>query len=556
MVTGSLNPTRLKIGIIAFTLVLINSFNSINCQEKTYNFFYRVYLKDKGTNTINDFSPGDLLSEKAVKRREKAGISVPDMRDIPVFSGYIDQIKLSGFKLHCTSRWMNTALFKTEAMADISPLVNLPFVSKVKVVKNTGAKGQSYDKLDFKTVQEDLPGYDQPTVMLNGLIVHNSGLNGKGILIAVLDGGFLNADNISSLKGLRSRNGIKGTYDFVKNDEFVYEYHNHGTAVLSVLAGHIPESIEGTAQGADFWLLRSEDTGTEFPVEEDFWAAAAEFADSLGADIISSSLGYCTFDDPLMDYKFSDMDGNRAFVTQAADIAASKGILVVNSAGNERNKTWIRIIAPSDGDSVLAVGAVDGNKTISAFSSAGPSYDRRIKPDVSSQGVSVPVQIKALTVDRSNGTSFSCPIISGMCACIMQAVPTALNSEIISALHSASDRYLNPDSLYGFGIPDIADVIRHLQDKYTNRPSNSAVVSPNPFKDELKITFREIPEQLRYEIYDIDGKLIMSKDYRDYISRTLILDDFHNLINGIYFVRLITPGGNTVHKVIRFNNPL
>ncbi len=556
MVTGSLNPTRLRIGIIAFTLILINSFNSINCQEKTYDFFYRVYLKDKGTNTINDFSPGDLLSEKAVKRREKAGVSVPDMRDIPVFSGYIDQIKLSGFKLHCTSRWMNTALFKTEAMADISVLVNLPFVSKVKVVKNTGAKGQSYDKLDFKTVQEDLPGYDQPTVMLNGLIVHNSGLNGKGILIAVLDGGFLNADNISSLEGLRSRNGIKGTYDFVKNNEFVYGYHNHGTAVLSVLAGHIPESIEGTAQGADFWLLRSEDTGTEFPVEEDFWAAAAEFADSLGADIISSSLGYCTFDDPLMDYKFSDMDGNRAFVTQAADIAASKGILVVNSAGNERNKTWIRIIAPSDGDSVLAVGAVDGNKTISAFSSAGPSYDRQIKPDVVSQGVSVPVQVKALTVDRSNGTSFSCPIISGMCACIMQAVPKARNSEIISALHSASDRYLNPDSLYGFGIPDIADVIRHLQDKYTNRPNNSTVVSPNPFKNELKITFREIPEKLRYEIYDLDGKLIMTKDYRDYISRTLILDDFHNLTNGIYFVRLITPVGNTVHKVIRFNNPL
>jgi serine protease AprX len=556
MVTGSLNPTRLKIGIIAFTLVLINSFNSVNCQEKTYNFFYRVYLKDKGTNTINDFSPGDLLSAKAVKRREKAGISVPDMRDIPVFSGYIDQIKTSGFKLHCTSRWMNTALFKTETMADISTLVNLPFVSRVKIVKNTSGKGQSYNKLDFKTVQEDLPGYDQPAIMLNGLSVHNSGLNGKGILIAVLDGGFLNTDNISSLEGLRSRSGIKGTFDFVKNGEFVYDYHNHGTAVLSVLAGYIPESIEGTARGADFWLLRSEDTETEFPVEEDFWAAAAEFADSLGVDIISSSLGYFTFDDPLMDYKFSDMDGNRAFVTQAADIAASKGILVVNSAGNERNKTWIRIIAPSDGDSVLAVGAVDGYKTISAFSSAGPSYDRRIKPDVVSQGVSVPVQVKALTVDRSNGTSFSCPIVSGMCACIMQAVPKALNSEIISALHAASDRFLNPDSLYGYGIPDIAEVIKQLQDKYTMKPTDRSVIGPNPFQDELKITFREIPEQLRFEIYNLNGKLIMSKDYRDYVSRTLIIDDFHNLIKGIYFVRLITPGGNFVHKVIRVNNPL
>jgi len=300
--------------------------------------------------------------------------------------------------------------------------------------------------------------------------------------------------------------------------------------------------------------LRSEDTGSEFPVEEDFWAAAAEFADSLGADIISSSLGYCTFDDPLMDYKFSDMDGNRTFITQAADIAASKGILVVNSAGNERNKTWIRIIAPSDGDSVLAIGAVDGYGSISAFSSAGPSYDRQIKPDVVSQGVSVPVQVQASIIDRSSGTSFSCPIISGMCACIMQAVPVAVNSEIISALHSASDRFLKPDSLYGYGIPDIAEVINRLQDKYIRKPGDRSEVSPNPFKDELKVTFREVPGQLRFEIYDINGKLVMKRDYRDYISRTLVLDEFPDLRKGIYFVRLITPGGTFIHKVIKVNN--
>jgi subtilisin family serine protease len=556
MVTGYFNPTRLKIGIISFTLLLINSFNSIDCQEKTNNYFYRIYLKDKGTNDINSFSPGELLSEKAVKRREKAGIPVPDIRDIPVFSGYIDQITVLGFKLHCTSRWMNTALFKTENLADISALLTLPFVREVKIVKNTSGKGQTYDKLSFKTRQEDLPPYDQPLLMLNGLTVHNSGLNGRGILIAVLDGGFSNADNISSLYGLRSRNGIKGTFDFVKHNEFVYGFHNHGTAVLSVLAGYIPESIEGTAQGADYWLLRSEDTETEFPVEEDFWTAAAEFADSLGADIISSSLGYCTFDDPLMNYKFSDMDGNRTFVTQAADIAASKGILVVNSAGNERNKTWIRIIAPSDGDSVLAVGAVDGYETISAFSSAGPSYDRQIKPDVVSQGVSVPVQVQASIVERSNGTSFSCPIISGMCACIMQAVPKAVNSEIISALHSASDRFLRPDSLYGYGIPDIAATINSLQDKYILKPGDGSLISPNPFSDELKIIFREIPGQLTFEIYDINGKLVMKKNFRDYISRILILDDFQYIRKGIYFVRLITPGGIFIHKVIKVNNPL
>ncbi|HBC78171.1 MAG TPA: hypothetical protein DEO60_13595 [Bacteroidales bacterium] len=556
MVNGSLNLIRLKIGIIAFTLLVIVPFKSINCQEKNYNFFYRIYFKDKGTNTINNFSPGTLLSVKAVKRREKAGIPVTDMRDIPVYTGYLNQIKSAGFRLHCTSRWMNTALFKTETGADIGSIVNLPFVREVRIVKKPVAKGNSNDKLSFSTRQDDLPGYDQPVRMLNGLSVHNSGLNGNGILIAVLDGGFLNAENISSLDDLRSRNGIKGTYDFVRNNKLVYGYHNHGTAVLSVIAGYIPESIEGSARGADFWLLRSEDTETEFPVEEDFWVAAAEFADSLGADIISSSLGYCTFDDPLMDYKFPDLDGNKAFVTQAANIAASKGILVINSAGNERNKPWIRIIAPSDGDSVLAVGAVDGNGIISSFSSAGPSFDRQIKPDVVSQGVSVPVQVNTFTVERSNGTSFSCPVISGMCACIMQAVPKALNYEIISALHSASDRFLSPDSLYGYGIPDIADVIKQLQDKYTVRPSDGSVASPNPFKEELKIAFREVPDKLKIEIYDVNGKLVVCRDYLDYISRTLIIDDFRDLPNGIYFVRLITPEAILVHKVIRVNNQL
>jgi hypothetical protein len=449
---------------------------------------------------------------------------------------------------------MNTALFKTEELKDISDLETLPYVSEVKIVKNAGGKGPVADKLDFETIQDEFPLFDQPIVMLNGKSVHNSGFNGKGIMIAVLDGGFENADNITSLESLRNRKGIKGTFDFAGNDQNVYGYHNHGTAVLSVLAGDIPGSIEGSARDADYWLLRTEDTGSEFPVEEDFWTAAAEFADSLGADIISSSLGYYNFDDPLLDYKYSDMDGNSTFVTRAADIAASKGILVVNSAGNERNKTWVRIIAPSDGDSVMAVGAVSWDRKISSFSSAGPSSDNRIKPDLVSQGVSVPVQTKTNTVERSSGTSFSCPVLSGMCACIMQAVPQATNYDIISSLYSASDRYNSPDSLYGYGIPDIVEVINKLQEKYVLQTDKGSVVSPNPFNTELKITFREIPERLSIEIFDISGKMLLNTEYTNYISRTLVLDNMQNFGNGIYFIRLDTPGGSFINKVIKISN--
>ena len=553
MVTRSVYPFCLKNVIIPFIFFLILPGYCLSGQERNYNVFYRVYFRDKGENRINDFSLSDLLTSRAVDRRIKAGITVPDIRDIPVFSGYVEQISLSGFKLHCTSRWMNTALFKTEAPADISVLLNLPFVSDVKIIKTNSTKKSDSDKLYFGTVQTDQPPYDQPLNMLNGTVVHNSGYNGEGILIAVLDGGFANADNISSLEALRNRHGIKDTYDFVNKNEFVYGFHSHGTAVLSILGGSVPGSIEGTAQGADYILLRTEDTGSEFPVEEDYWAAGAEFADSLGADIISSSLGYFTFDNPELDYKYSDLDGNSTFVTRAADIAASKGILVVNSAGNERNKTWLRIIAPSDGDSIVAVGAVDGNRVISSFSSAGPSFDRQVKPDVASQGVSVPVQVQESIVERSSGTSFSCPLISGMCACIMQAVPGATNADIITSLHSASDRYFSPDSLYGYGIPDFAKVMNQLQEKYLIKPENGSVVSPNPFNNELKITFRENPQRLKIEIFDIRGRLIMKKNYSDYISRSLILDDFRDFERGIYFVRLGTPGRTFTHKVIKVN---
>jgi hypothetical protein len=348
--------------------------------------------------------------------------------------------------------------------------------------------------------------------MINGYQLHDSGYDGKDVLIAILDGGFINADNISSLTDLRLRNGVKTTYDFVKNNKSVYNSSAHGTAVLSVLAGKVPGQIEGTAPGADFLLLKTEDVESEFPCEEDFWAAGAEFADSAGADIISSSLGYFNFDDPTLNYKYSDLDGNTAFVTRVVDIAASKGILVVNSAGNERITAWKRIIFPSDGDSVVAVGAVDGNKIISDFSSAGPSADGRIKPDNVAMGVSVPVQTSDSSIGRSSGTSFSCPILSGMAACLMQAVPRALNSDIIEALHSSADRYNYPDSLYGYGIPDILLVLTKLQNLFLKIPEKGIIVSPNPTTGNFEIIFPSPPEKVTIELISMTGKLIFRQE--------------------------------------------
>lgn len=536
------------------TLLFVSTTYCIYGQEPTYSYYYRVYLRDKGDNITGKYSAVDLLSLRAVNRRLRSGIKVPDFRDFPVNKSYLNKITLLGLKLHTTSKWMNTALFKSQSAFDINSLLNLPFVSNVKIVKTPAKKSGLSKKLNFQVTQTDFPPYDRPLTMINGLRIHDSGYDGKNILIAILDGGFLNSDVISSLSDLRSRKGIRKTYDFVKNNGSVFNASTHGTAVLSVLAGKITGQIEGSAPGADYLLLKTEDVESEFPCEEDFWAAGAEFADSTGADIISSSLGYFNFDDPSLNYKYSDLDGNTAFVTRVADIAASKGILVVNSAGNERDKVWKSILFPSDGDSVLAVGAVDGNGMISDFSSSGPSADKRIKPDNVAMGVSVTVQASENLIGRSSGTSFSCPVLSGIAACLFQAVPLALNSDIINVLHSSGDRYSIPDSLYGYGIPDIVHALDELQKKYVLVPEEGIIMYPNPTTGQFEITFSSPPEKVTIEIISLTGKLLFEEKYADFAGRSIIITDLKNSRQGIYLVRITDPSGVHVRRIIKLKN--
>jgi serine protease AprX len=515
-------------------------------------YLYRVYFNDKGTNP-QAYSPGDLLSPAAVARREAQGIPFPDERDIPVNREHIAEVTSLGLSFRCASKWMNTGLFSSVKQEDTGEIEALWFIDSVKLVKRPSGIVKLTGNKYGVTVPADDPDAFDPRLPHNGQILHQSGFNGMDVVIAVLDAGFLNVDLIEALDHLRQREGIIATRDFVYGSDFVYDYHTHGTSVLSILAGRLPGIINGTAPGARYLLLRSEDDDSEYPVEEDYWAAAAEYADSAGADIITSSLGYFTFDDPSMNYSFTDMDGSTAFVTRAANIAASKGILVVNSAGNERNNEWIRIIAPSDGDSVLGIGALNQDLTISDFSSAGYSSDGQVKPDVVAPGVLLPMQLEPGLWHKGSGTSFSCPVISGLCASLMQAVPSSSPSKIIDALHKSSDRYSSPDSLYGYGLPDFTRALVLLEDFFTFRPEVLMSAGPNPFFDEINLWFHDPPGNLTITVTSTGGSTHLRRSWSSYVARSCTLDGLGNLGQGIYYIKVIADQGEKVFKMIRLD---
>ncbi len=535
------------------TLLLVAGLSSSQAQVASdYNdlYLYRVYFNDKGSGP-DAWSPEELLSPAASARRAKLGIPFPVLSDIPVSRDHITTVTRLGYSFRCSSKWMNTALFSSDKLEDTGELEELWFVDSVKLVKRPSAPAKSIgSKYGVATPAADPTAFD-PRLPHNGHILHQSGFTGRNKLIAVLDAGFLNADRIEALTTLHDRGGVIATRDFVNGSDYVYNYHTHGTSVMSILAGAIPGIINGTAPGADYLLLRTEDDESEYPVEEDYWAAGAEYADSAGADIITSSLGYFAFDDPSMDYSFSDMDGNTAFITRVADIAASKGILVVNSAGNERNKEWLRIIAPSDGDSILGVGAVRQDLTISDFSSAGYSSDGQVKPDVVAPGVSLPIQFEPGAWHTGSGTSFSCPVISGLCASLMQAVEEASPAGIIDALHRSSDRYNNPDTLFGYGLPDFLRTLAILEETHTFKPEVMMTAGPNPFVDEINLWFREAPGTLTITVSSNTGSPVIQRYYPNYAARSLRIEGFGKMAQGIYYVKVETEQGANTYKMVR-----
>jgi hypothetical protein len=369
---------------------------------------------------------------------------------------------------------MNSVTVYTTSSSVIDAIEQLPFVlsvekSNLKIIPSENSnkpffEAETYgDFENFKPVESFKGGksYDYGLAynqinMLNGIELHDLGYNGTGMIIAVLDAGFLNTNTIPAFNYLWNNNRILGSKDFVDPiNPNIFGSHSHGTSVLSTMGANLSGEIIGTAPEASYWLLRSEDGFSEYMIEELNWVSAAEFADSVGADVINSSLGYTTFDDPSQNHTYPDMDGNTAIVTRGADIAVSKGMIVVNSAGNEGSSSWYYIGAPADGDSVFSIGAVNASGNYVSFSSHGPTYDGQMKPDVVAQGSgSTIINAYSGNVSTGSGTSFSSPITAGMVTSLWQAHSNRRNTEVLDAIRQSASLSNNPDYQLGYGIPN------------------------------------------------------------------------------------------------------
>jgi len=478
---------------------------------------YLVYFTDKDNTPFSIDQPADFLSQRAIERRSNQGIDIT-VQDLPVDPAYISEIQeLGDLEIIYSLKWFNASLIETTDPQVLDAIESMENVDRLEV--STWLEGQDelpeLQRYTFqsKTGEEYGPSLNQID-MINGLPLHEDGFTGEGLWVGVFDGGFLFTNTAAALSDLYNSERLLHKQNFVDGNEDVYIRSTHGTRVLSTMAGFIQDSLIGTGYGASYGLFITEDVTEERRIEESNWVRAAEYADSAGYDIINTSLGYTVFDVIEDTYTYADMDGETTLITRGSDIAASKGMLIVSSAGNSGNSDWYYISAPADGDSVLAVGAVNPEAASASFSSRGPSFDGRVKPNVCAQGGPAVFTDLGDGIATGNGTSFSSPIIAGMAASLWQAYPQAATAwQIHQSIEQSANLYANPNDSLGYGIPDF-EMARNLLDAILSTSDvereNSLVVFPNPvsLNQVLNIELpREYSGELNLRIFSISGKI-------------------------------------------------
>ncbi|MGA0556793.1 S8 family serine peptidase [Larkinella sp. VNQ87] len=536
---------------LLFWLVLLAGL-SANAQNRKY----LVLLKDKVNTPYTISKPEQFLSQRSIQRRNRQGIPVQE-KDLPVNPTYVSAIRQTGATVWFTSRWANAVLISTTE-ANLNTIRALPFVQGIEGNRSIGNARIGYAQFTSNSLRNKFEQVEDPSVYGNSreqLLqigvdkMHAQGYRGEGMLVAILDAGFRNANQVSFLKPLFDENRVVGTYDFVRKETSVYEDDSHGQNVLSIMAAYQENDLIGPAYKASYLLLRTEDAGSETPVEEANWLLGAEYADSAGVDVINSSLGYTTFDDPTQNHTYNDLNGQTTLVSRAARWAAEAGMLVVVSAGNEGNDPWRYIGAPADVSTVLSIGAVDRDGFRAAFSSFGPTPDGRIKPDLVARGQGTALGASSGSVTIGNGTSYSAPLVAALATGFWQAFPRLTAQQVIECLRRSGSQFNQPDNQLGYGIPSFERAAAIASESY------SLLIYPNPFTsaDRLTVQWNEIPvnQSVNAVVTNSAGQVVWRQSYGPDQAMNVSLQSL-SLAPGLYFLTLSSENARRTIKLMKY----
>lgn len=507
-----------------------------------------VYFKDKPNASTFIANPSTELSQKSITRRANLNIPITE-QDAPIETSYIQNIENLGFTVTDQSKWLNGVAVNATA-TQIALLQSEPYVLKVEsFVKNaTTTRQNRISKIEkFQNSATDF-NYGNSLDQINQInlrSLHVSGFTGAGISIAVIDTGFPTVNTGSAFARIRNNNQIKGGYNFINKSTDIYNtsLNSHGTNCLGIIGGYIDGNFVGAAPDAEFYLYATENASVEIPEEEMYWIEAAEEADRQGVDIISTSLGYNTFDDSRYDYQYSDMTGQKSFIARAAGIASDKGIIVLIANGNEGNKTWQYLTTPADSPKVFSIGAVDSNGNASAFSSFGPNAIGTVKPDATARGTATYYTYNNSSYS-GNGTSYSTPLSAGGVACLLQALPNSANRENIkNKLRQTASLYPSYDNQRGYGVLNFGNTLNSLLATSESILEKTVNVFPIPAQSEINI---ESSKKITgISIYNNLGQLVknINSNYKK-----ISLD---SLPTGIYYLKINIENSQVIKKIIK-----
>ena len=514
-----------------------------------------VFFADKENVEVYLADPILIMTQEAIDRKALHGTAINE-RDVPVNENYITQIKnATGITVRSKSKWMN-CVYVIGSQPNIEALLDLPFVTNVEYADKSlnlfpGAPIENKFSLE-EAGQNVIYNYGAAAnqiEMLSGDYLHELDYSGEGMIVAVLDAGFPSIDTNPGFQKMRDENRILGTYDFEARTENVDGTSSHGFVTSSDIGGFLQNEFVGTAPQASFYFFVTEYTPSETPVEEAWWVEALERSDSLGVDVVNTSLGYRGFDNPNYDHSYEDLDGQTTFSARGANIAFDKGMILVTSAGNGGNTSFPTVGTPGDSPGTLTVGAVNSNGIYVAFSSIGPTVDGRVKPDVMAQGSNAAVINTGGNIDFSSGTSFSSPIMAGVITCLWQSRPDVPNGHIMQIVRESANLYNNPTDQMGYGIPNFENAYVALQELGLEDDflmSNFALY-PNPVTSKINISFPEGISNGTFTIYSILGNKVLSTE----ISRNLNSVNMESLNSGMYIASINSNNKQISFKIIK-----